>query len=80
VADGEEGAAVASAMIALGATLGLETVAEGIEHAEQLERLRDLRCDKGQGFYLARPLERDGIDALLAERESDWAGLSDKRP
>jgi EAL domain-containing protein (putative c-di-GMP-specific phosphodiesterase class I) len=79
VADSEEGSAVASAMITLGATLGLQTVAEGIEYPEQLERLRDLHCDEGQGFYLARPLEREKLDALLAERQSGWARLSENR-
>jgi EAL domain-containing protein (putative c-di-GMP-specific phosphodiesterase class I) len=59
--------------IVLGATLGLETIAEGIEYAEQLERLRDLHCDQGQGFYLARPLERERLGELLSRRRAEWA-------
>ncbi|HLH46584.1 MAG TPA: EAL domain-containing protein, partial [Acidimicrobiales bacterium] len=46
--------------------LGLETLAEGIETAEQLERLRYEGCYSGQGFYLARPLEAGAMNELVA--------------
>lgn len=41
-------------------------VAAGIETETQLGCLRDLACDRGQGFLFARPLPAEGIDALLA--------------
>jgi len=44
------------AIIELGRTLGLQTVAEGIEHAIQVPQLRGWGCDLGQGFHFARPL------------------------
>ncbi len=47
--------AIASAIIALAARLGLTTIGEGIETAEQLDHLVALGCDLGQGFYLGRP-------------------------
>ncbi len=56
VANGPDESAVAAAMITLGGTLGLKTVAEGIEDADQLAELRALACDQGQGFFLARPV------------------------
>jgi EAL domain-containing protein (putative c-di-GMP-specific phosphodiesterase class I) len=65
VASSGDAAALARAIIDLAATFGLDTVAEGIEHADQLERLRDLGCQFGQGFHLARPLDEDGLVALL---------------
>jgi EAL domain-containing protein (putative c-di-GMP-specific phosphodiesterase class I) len=37
-------------------TLGLDVVAEGVETEEQLRRLRELGCDRAQGYLLARPL------------------------
>jgi EAL domain-containing protein (putative c-di-GMP-specific phosphodiesterase class I) len=40
---------------------GSKVVAEGIEYVEQSETLRDLRCDLGQGFYFARPMEADAV-------------------
>jgi diguanylate cyclase (GGDEF)-like protein/PAS domain S-box-containing protein len=69
VAHGPDESAVAAAMITLGGTLGLKTVAEGIEDADQLAELRALACDQGQGFYLARPVAAEGVDELLAAGE-----------
>ena len=43
-------------MIDLGHNLGLNVVAEGVEHADDLQLLRRLGCDLAQGFHLARPL------------------------
>jgi diguanylate cyclase (GGDEF)-like protein/PAS domain S-box-containing protein len=51
------GAALVHALVELGNALGLETVAEGIETAEQCEFLRLEGCDDGQGYYFSRPLE-----------------------
>jgi diguanylate cyclase (GGDEF)-like protein len=53
------------AVIKLGGALGLQTVAEGIEREEQLDRLRSLHCEQGQGYYFAHPLTGEGIEALL---------------
>ena len=60
--------ALVDAMIRIGKTLRLETVAEGVEQAEQADRLRSLDCDIGQGYYFSRPLPRDAITALLRQR------------
>ena len=57
---------LASAILRLGATLGLDTVAEGIEEQVQLDRLRRLRCRYGQGFYFSPPLPAGEIDEFLA--------------
>jgi diguanylate cyclase (GGDEF)-like protein/PAS domain S-box-containing protein len=54
-----EASGLANAVVALGQTLKLDVVAEGIEFAEQWARLRDLGCDLGQGYYFARPMEAD---------------------
>ena len=67
-------ATVARSVIDLGNALGLITIADGIERADQLGSLRGLNCFAGQGFYLSRPLPAAGIDRLLAECEGD-AGL-----
>ncbi|MBT8225167.1 MAG: EAL domain-containing protein [Dactylosporangium sp.] len=53
--------AVARTVMDLGRTLRLETVAEGIEDDQQLQLLRDLGCDLGQGFLLARPMEAAAV-------------------
>ncbi len=63
-----DAAAVVQAIIAMGATLGLEVTAEGIETREHAERLRDLGCPLGQGYMLARPLSAADAAAVLADR------------
>jgi diguanylate cyclase (GGDEF)-like protein/PAS domain S-box-containing protein len=57
-----ENVALQSAIIALGASLSLDVIAEGIELAEQEKSLQDLGCEIGQGFLFARPM---GVDALV---------------
>ena len=56
VTDGGESSALTAAVIELAGILNLKPVAEGIERADQLERLLDMQCDLGQGFYFAKPL------------------------
>jgi len=48
-------AALAGAIVAMGRSMGIGVVAEGIETAEQAERMRALGCAYGQGFYFAEP-------------------------
>ena len=64
---GPDGWAFAHAIVALGRTLGLRIVAEGIEELAQLEQLRDLGCELGQGFLFARPMPGEDIAELFAE-------------
>jgi diguanylate cyclase (GGDEF)-like protein len=62
---------LATAVVALGATLNLEVVAEGIEFPEQWHTLRDLGCEMGQGFYFARPMDADAsLEFLTASAEA----------
>jgi EAL domain-containing protein (putative c-di-GMP-specific phosphodiesterase class I) len=61
-----EDSALAQAIVRLGHTLRLKTVAEGVEAASQLDALRAIDCHLGQGFYFARPLDPARVDALLA--------------
>ncbi len=60
--------------VQLGKALSLETLAEGIEQSRELSLLQDERCDKGQGFLLARPLEVAEAEALLQR----WALRANK--
>ncbi|HXF23105.1 MAG TPA: EAL domain-containing protein [Gemmatimonadaceae bacterium] len=55
------GAALTRTIIGLGGTLGLSTIAEGIEHASQRVTLEDLGCVMGQGFLFARPSIAAGV-------------------
>lgn len=55
------GEAIVRAIIALGRSLGLETVAEGVEEAAQAEFLCAEACDVGQGYLYSRPVTPDEI-------------------
>jgi EAL domain-containing protein (putative c-di-GMP-specific phosphodiesterase class I) len=62
-------AAFASAVIRLGETLAIATIAEGIETPEQVSRLTALGCELGQGFHIARPVDASAIETLLAAHD-----------
>jgi EAL domain-containing protein (putative c-di-GMP-specific phosphodiesterase class I) len=53
-------------LVQLGKSLGIETLAEGIEETSQLHHLRREACDSGQGYLLARPLTPQAVTDLLA--------------
>jgi EAL domain-containing protein (putative c-di-GMP-specific phosphodiesterase class I) len=59
--------ALVQTVIDLGHTLGLDVVAEGVENAGQAERLRQMGCDIGQGYYFSEPLPVAAAGALLAK-------------
>jgi EAL domain-containing protein (putative c-di-GMP-specific phosphodiesterase class I) len=60
--------AVTVASTQLGQSLGLETLAEGIETEDQLRQLQALGCDLGQGYFFSRPLPADGVTAWWEQR------------
>ncbi|HEX6703006.1 MAG TPA: EAL domain-containing protein [Gaiellaceae bacterium] len=62
-----ENVALQSAIIALGASLDLDVVAEGIELPEQEASLHGLGCELGQGFLFARPMAAGAVFEFLAE-------------
>jgi diguanylate cyclase (GGDEF)-like protein len=64
---------IVEAVIALAHGLGIEVVAEGIETAAQLDRLRALACDRGQGYFFAQPMPADELAPLLAANHAGAA-------
>ena len=58
--------ALLRAIVALGRSLGKRLVAEGVENDRQLAFVRELGCDKAQGFHIARPRPAAEIERLLA--------------
>jgi len=69
---------LAAAVIALGASLALDVVAEGIEYDEQALSLRELGCELGQGFLFARPMAHDALHDYL-EDDGAWRA-EDEQP
>ncbi len=60
-----ESEAIVHTLIELGGLLGIECVAEGVEHPDQLARLRVEGCDHGQGFLFAHPLDPPELESYL---------------
>jgi diguanylate cyclase (GGDEF)-like protein len=71
IASSKESAALIQTLIDLGKTLNLETLGEGIEDLAQLEHLQRARCDSGQGFLFARPLEAEALTEFLSSHPAD---------
>ncbi len=65
---GEDDAMIVRSTIDLAHNLGLTVVAEGVETAAILERLRLLACDEAQGYHIARPLPVDDFLAWQARQ------------
>jgi diguanylate cyclase (GGDEF)-like protein len=59
-------AAIVRAVVALGHSLGLEVIAEGVEEDEQAELLRTMQCDAMQGYLISRPIPAADVPAFLA--------------
>ncbi|MGI9147643.1 MAG: putative bifunctional diguanylate cyclase/phosphodiesterase [Chloroflexota bacterium] len=69
--DGTDTAIVRS-IIALGQALGMTIIAEGIETPAQRAHLMRMRCEHGQGFLFARPLESEQLVQLLESEGGAW--------
>jgi predicted signal transduction protein with EAL and GGDEF domain len=68
MASSPESGVLLRTLVQLGKTLGLETLAEGIEETEQYSQLEREQCDSGQGYLYARPLDANAVAAFLAGR------------
>jgi diguanylate cyclase (GGDEF)-like protein len=72
-----EGASLIHTLVQLGKDLSIETLAEGIEQSQELELLRDERCDSGQGFLFAKPLDVCATDVFLERWAKESAAIAD---
>ena len=74
MADSPEAGVLIRSLVQLGKTLGLETLAEGIEATGQYAQLAREHCDGGQGYLFGRPLETDAVEHFLAARAAAGVG------
>lgn len=79
---------IVSAVVGLGQSLGLQTIAEGVETAEQAEMLTVLGCEMGQGWLFGRPVPAERLSEAIAARppvelqlsSSFWKDISYNSP
>lgn len=64
----DEAAAIVRSTIYLAHSMGLKVVAEGIEDQETMDSLKELGCDFGQGYHIARPVEAREFEEWLKQR------------
>ncbi len=57
--------AIVSAIIKMAQSLGMTTIAEGVETSEQAAYLRELGCDEIQGYWLSRPVRAQAFERLV---------------
>ncbi len=69
-------AAVIASTLALGNSLGMAVVVEGIETLDQLQRLLAMGCVEGQGYWFARPMSGQGLLHWLQQRETNPVAMS----
>ncbi len=59
---------IVKAIIAMGHSLGLRIVAEGVETRDQFEFLKTHECDRVQGYFFSRPLDANALEHLIQKR------------
>lgn len=65
IVSSDNGRQIVEAVILLAKTIGIHTIAEGVETQEQLEVLTDLGCEQIQGFYLGRPVAAEDFETMF---------------
>jgi diguanylate cyclase (GGDEF)-like protein/PAS domain S-box-containing protein len=71
---------VTGAVVALAHELGMRVVAEGVETSEQLNFLKNLKCDRVQGFYFGRPMLQADLQRWLARHQTVPSGPAVRLP
>ena len=67
-----EDRAIVDSAIALGRTLGIPVLAEGVETAQELSAVRHVGCDQAQGFYFGKLLTHEQVLPLVHRQKFDW--------
>ena len=65
IGENKENLEIVQTIVTLAHHLGMSTIAEGIETAQQLVQLRALGCEFGQGYFFSKPLDRESAEAMV---------------
>lgn len=63
--------AIVSAIVSIARSLGMKTVAEGVETEEQLSWIREMGCDQAQGYLISKPVEKNDILAIMDRKKNN---------
>jgi diguanylate cyclase (GGDEF)-like protein len=66
--------AIATAVIAMAGSMKLQVIAEGVETTDQMQFLKNEKCDEAQGYHISRPMTAENVERFLLElktRQSD---------
>ena len=82
VADDLSARSLVRTIIAMGDSLGLDMVAEGVESVRQLQALAELRCAKAQGYLISHPVAPESMGATVASltQFGEWSKLRGRTP
>ncbi len=82
VADDLSARSLVRTIIAMGDSLGLDMVAEGVESVRQLQALAELRCAKAQGYLISHPVAPESMGATVASltQFGEWSKLRGRNP
>ena len=75
MAKGDENSEIVRTICTLANNLGMEVVAEGVETRDQLELLRSLKCEYGQGYLFSRPVDAEAATNLVLEDPSCYVSV-----
>jgi len=70
IADTPNVATLVATVVTLARAFNMKTVAEGVETAEQLQKLRQMRCDQAQGYLFSRPVPASDVPSVISRLES----------
>ncbi|AZT89218.1 EAL domain-containing protein [Caldicellulosiruptor changbaiensis] len=65
----KESRAIVEGIILMAHKLGLKVVAEGIENKKELEILKEIGCDFGQGYLFSKPIPKEEVEKLLLQKK-----------
>ena len=71
MSESKENEEIVRTIIRLAQNLKMKVIAEGIESAEQLEQLKHMECEYGQGYFFSRPLEAEKAESFIGRTEKN---------
>ncbi|HEY2738484.1 MAG TPA: EAL domain-containing protein [Thermoanaerobaculia bacterium] len=78
IEEAEGNLAILEAIVTLAHQLGMEVVAEGIQTAGQVKKIRSLGCEYGQGFLFSKPVPGEDVEDLIAAKPHEHAAAPDQ--